>query len=146
MEMCTTRTTTLFFLLLLLLLLEPHHVLAAGAHDTTHRSGSSRPHAAAAATGSGSSSSSRIPQPSPAPGDFASERLEREYLRLLDATEDKVALEAIRDLHRQLDGDNDGTIEPSETGEFVRGDLFRGGDQRRGNRFHDKVRRRRRCS
>ncbi len=82
--------------------------------------------------------STRIP-PAPPPGP-AAERLEREYLRLLDATEDKAALEAIRDLHRQLDGDQDGTIEPAETGELVRGDLFRGGDQRRGSSFHDKVR------
>ena len=39
------------------------------------------------------------------------------------ATEDKDGLESIRALHRQLDDDNDGSIEPSETGDFIRGDL-----------------------
>ena len=32
-------------------------------------------------------------------------------------------MESIRALHRQLDDDNDGSIEPSETGDFIRGDL-----------------------
>ena len=39
------------------------------------------------------------------------------------STEDKDGLESIRALHRQLDDDNDGSIEPSETGDFIRGDL-----------------------
>ncbi len=46
-----------------------------------------------------------------------SEKLRQEYENLYEHTDDKVALEAIRDLHKQLDEDNDGTIEPSETGE-----------------------------
>jgi len=46
-----------------------------------------------------------------------------EYQALLSNTEDKVGLEAIRALHQQLDDDNDGTIEPSETGDFIKADL-----------------------
>jgi len=46
-----------------------------------------------------------------------------EYQTLLSSTEDKVGLEAIRALHQQLDDDNDGTIEPSETGDFIKADL-----------------------
>ena len=55
-------------------------------------------------------------------------------------TEDKDALEAIRSLHEQLDDDNDGTIEPSETGDFIRGDLhYSSGDKReRQKNFHKK--------
>ena len=34
-----------------------------------------------------------------------------------------MGLEAIRALHQQLDDDNDGTIEPSETGDFIKADL-----------------------
>ncbi len=65
------------------------------------------------------------------------ERLQREYSSLYEATDDKAALEAIRDLHAQLDGDSDGTIEPAETGEFVRGNqqYYRGV---RGGKFHEK--------
>ena len=48
---------------------------------------------------------------------------EREYEQLYEKTEDKDALESIRALHEQLDDDNDGTIEPSETGDFIKGDL-----------------------
>jgi len=54
----------------------------------------------------------------PPPSDLATE-----YLTLLSSTEDKVGLEAIRALHQQLDDDNDGTIEPSETGDFIKADL-----------------------
>ncbi len=66
-----------------------------------------------------------------------SEKLRQEYESLYERTDDKVALEAIRDLHKQLDEDNDGTIEPSETGEFMRGELYQGSGHR-GNHFHDK--------
>ena len=45
-----------------------------------------------------------------------------EYKELLDLTEDKDGLESIRAIHEQLDDDNDGTIEPSETGDFIRVD------------------------
>ena len=48
---------------------------------------------------------------------------ELEYAYLYRSTEDKDGLESIKALHRQLDDDNDGSIEPSETGEFIRGDL-----------------------
>ena len=37
--------------------------------------------------------------------------------------QDKIGLEAIKALHAQLDDDNDGTIEPSETGDFIKADL-----------------------
>ena len=50
-------------------------------------------------------------------------RREQEYDYLYRATADKDGLESIRALHRQLDDDNDGSIEPSETGDFIRGDL-----------------------
>ena len=50
-------------------------------------------------------------------------RREREYAYLFRATTDKDGLESIRALHRQLDDDKDGSIEPSETGDFIRGDL-----------------------
>ena len=52
-----------------------------------------------------------------------SQDLKTEYLTLLSSTEDKIGLEAIRALHQQLDDDNDGTIEPSETGDFIKADL-----------------------
>ncbi len=51
-----------------------------------------------------------------------------------------------RALHEQLDDDNDGTIEPSETGDFIREDLhYRGSNdkqqqQMRQKRFHGQVR------
>lgn len=48
---------------------------------------------------------------------------ELEYAYLYRSTEDKDGLESVKALHRQLDDDNDGSIEPSETGEFIRGDL-----------------------
>ena len=50
-------------------------------------------------------------------------RREREYFHLYHTTADKDGLESIRALHMQLDDDNDGSIEPSETGDFIRGDL-----------------------
>ena len=67
----------------------------------------------------------------------ASDR-EQEYQRLWDKTPEKDALEAIRDLHRQLDDDNDGAIEPSETGDFIRADLQYGSDKQRQSNFHQK--------
>lgn len=51
------------------------------------------------------------------------EELASEYLSLYSSVEDKVGLEAIKALHQQLDDDNDGTIEPSETGDFIKADL-----------------------
>jgi hypothetical protein len=48
-------------------------------------------------------------------------------------------------LHEQLDDDNDGTIEPSETGDFIREDLqYRGNNdkhqqQMRQKTFHGQV-------
>ncbi len=79
-------------------------------------------------------------RPSSSSASGLTERLEKEYLMLLAVTEDKDSLEAIRDLHRQLDNDKDGTIEPDETGEYMRGDLYQaaGTDSRRGKHFHDK--------
>ena len=50
-------------------------------------------------------------------------QLEKEYQDLWGTVEDKVGLEAIRSIHQQLDDDNDGTIEPSETGDFIKADL-----------------------
>ena len=50
-----------------------------------------------------------------------------------------------RALHEQLDDDNDGTIEPSETGDFIREDLqYRGSNdkqqqQMRQKKFHGQV-------
>ncbi len=35
----------------------------------------------------------------------------------------KLCLSTPRALHQQLDDDKDGTIEPSETGDFIKGDL-----------------------
>ena len=52
-----------------------------------------------------------------------SSQLEAEYQELWGAVDDKVGLEAIRSIHQQLDDDNDGTIEPSETGDFIKADL-----------------------
>ena len=52
---------------------------------------------------------------------------------------------SFRALHEQLDDDNDGTIEPSETGDFIREDLhYRGSNdkqqqQMRQKRFHGQV-------
>lgn len=48
---------------------------------------------------------------------------DKEYKQLSQTVEDKVGLDAIRALHQQLDDDNDGTIEPSETGDFIKADL-----------------------
>ena len=36
---------------------------------------------------------------------------------------DKPGLAAIKLLHHQLDDDHDGTIEPQETGDFIKADL-----------------------
>ena len=52
-----------------------------------------------------------------------SQRYQDEYRQLLDTVDDKSGLEAIRNLHQQLDDDNDGTIEPSETTDFIKADL-----------------------
>ena len=46
-----------------------------------------------------------------------------EYEELLSKVEDRAGLLAIKALHQQLDDDNDGTIEPSETGDFIKADL-----------------------
>ena len=46
-----------------------------------------------------------------------------EYDALWKTVEDKIGLEAIRALHEQLDDDNDGTIEPSETRDYIKVDL-----------------------
>ena len=65
----------------------------------------------------------------------------REYELLYDVTLDKESLESIRALHEQLDDDNDGTIEPSETGDFIKADLQYGDDKQRvtrEKRFHNK--------
>jgi len=87
-----------------------------------------------------------------------SHELEKEYQDLWNNVEDKLGLEAIRNLHQQLDDDNDGTIEPSETGDFIKADLQHGlnvldvdnvvtkppitsqydGDGRRAKMFHKK--------
>ena len=64
-----------------------------------------------------------------------------EYRRLFEVTEDKDGLESIRAIHEQLDDDNDGTIEPSETVDFIRVDLHPGGrdqQQLRQKNFHKK--------
>ena len=52
-----------------------------------------------------------------------SDEYERQYQILLTSVEDRTGLEAIHSLHQQLDDDNDGTIEPSETGDFIKADL-----------------------
>ena len=52
-----------------------------------------------------------------------SDEYERQYQLLWSSVEDRLGLEAIRSLHQQLDDDNDGTIEPSETGDFIKADL-----------------------
>lgn len=63
---------------------------------------------------------------------------EVEYRNLYEATMDKSGLESIRVLHKQLDDDNDGAIEPSETGDFIRGDLQKDQQQQqmRQTQFH----------
>ena len=48
---------------------------------------------------------------------------EAEFLELLGRVEDQPGLQAIKALHQQLDDDQDGTIEPSETGDFIKADL-----------------------
>ncbi len=48
---------------------------------------------------------------------------EAEFSALLDKVEDRTGLQAIRLLHQQLDDDKDGTIEPFETGDFIKADL-----------------------
>jgi len=55
-----------------------------------------------------------------------SDEYERQYQILLTSVEDRTGLEAIHSLHQQLDDDNDGTIEPSETGDFIKADLQHG--------------------
>ena len=42
---------------------------------------------------------------------------------MLDQVEDRTGLQAIKLLHQQLDDDKDGTIEPFETGDFIKADL-----------------------
>jgi len=61
--------------------------------------------------------------------------------RALEATVgegDKAGLAAIKALHHQLDDDHDGTIEPQETGDFIKADLKHDGDGRRQKLFHKK--------
>jgi len=65
-------------------------------------------------------------------------RYEDEFTELLHRVKDRSGLEAIRALHQQLDDDQDGTIEPSETGDFIKGDLKFEGDGRRQKLFHKK--------
>ena len=48
---------------------------------------------------------------------------EAEYSALLERVVDRSGLQAIKLLHSQLDDDNDGTIEPAETGDFIKADL-----------------------
>ena len=48
---------------------------------------------------------------------------EAEYRLLLDRVGDRPGLQAIKQLHQQLDDDEDGTIEPFETGDFIKADL-----------------------
>ena len=57
--------------------------------------------------------------------EFPENPFETEYWKLYDLTEDKSGLESIRILHKQLDDDNDGAIEPSETCDFLRADLVK---------------------
>ena len=64
-----------------------------------------------------------------------------EYRELFELTEDKDGLESIRAIHEQLDDDHDGTIEPSETGDFIRVDLHpesKHQQQLRQKNFHKK--------
>ena len=51
------------------------------------------------------------------------QRYQDEYNKLFATVEDRSGLEAIRNLHQQLDDDNDGTIEPDETVDFIKADL-----------------------
>ena len=89
-----------------------------------------------AAPSSSSAAAASAQQPQSTHGDAtatsgaAGRNREAEFQRLIEVTDDKSGLEAIRTLHQQLDDDNDGTIEPSETKDFVRTDLhFAGGKQ-----------------
>ena len=66
-------------------------------------------------------------QPESQPDVFAANFVDwdSEY-RALEATVgegDKAGLAAIKALHHQLDDDHDGTIEPQETGDFIKADL-----------------------
>jgi len=66
---------------------------------------------------------------------------EKEYEALYSSTIDKSGLASIRELHMQLDDDKDGSIEPSETGDFIRADLKYGSDHtanRAASKFHRK--------
>jgi len=67
-----------------------------------------------------------------------SDEYERQYQILWTSVEDRNGLEAIRSLHQQLDDDNDGTIEPSETGDFIKADLQYDGDGSRMDILHRK--------
>ena len=69
---------------------------------------------------------------------FADGSHEAEFLELLGRVEDQPGLQAIKALHQQLDDDQDGTIEPSETGDFIKADLKFEGDRRREKLFHNK--------
>ncbi|XP_040574469.1 stromal interaction molecule homolog isoform X2 [Lepeophtheirus salmonis] len=63
--------------------------------------------------------------------------LDKQFRTLLASTEDKEGLESIRMLHSHLDDDKDGSIEPAETGEFIRGGELRGEDYiKRQKLFH----------
>ncbi len=121
---------------MILLLLLPLLLLATTAVSTTTPATATASKTAAATTKTVAAATKtarerKVPATSP-------EQHQREYKTLYDATEDKDSLEAIRDLHRQLDDDNDGAIEPSETGDFIRADLHYSGDRRRQRAFHDK--------
>lgn len=57
------------------------------------------------------------------PDPYSQEIRDQEFEKLKQEVEDKVGLDAIRALHKKLDDDGDGTIEPSETGDFIKADL-----------------------
>ena len=90
----------------------------------------------------GSSEANKIKQPQTrGPVESAAARLqkrEQEYEKLYSTEVDKRGLESIRELHMQLDDDKDGSIEPSETGDFIRADLKSSDSSQRQKKFHRK--------
>ena len=83
-----------------------------------------------------SRASQKIPDPEAVQGQHV-----QEYKALYEDTDDKDGLESIRFLHEQLDDDKDGSIEPSETGDFIRVDLHPGSKSQQQDRqtsFHLK--------
>ncbi|XP_050442329.1 stromal interaction molecule homolog isoform X1 [Adelges cooleyi] len=82
-------------------------------------------------------SSSKVRVTEPTDSNNVNDSCNDDIACLTMATQDRVGLEAIRSLHRQLDDDADGTIDLSESDDFLREELkYEKGAEKRQKAFH----------